>query len=162
MSSTEVQETLADKQESLVRALTGQGPPPAGFDGERIAATATSLIRKRMRTVARVWPALAEVLGREFPEKFAAYARSTPLPLEGGPLADGHVFARYLSHRGAFPDAARRELIAIGLHFRCTRDGLVRRRWPVVKTAILRNPFRLVIAFGCRWGEWWWTVPMGR
>lgn len=157
MSAAE-QASLAARQEELVRALSGQGPAPAGFDPSCLAATAESLLRKRARTVARVWPALVEALAGDFDSQFADYATCQPMPTEGGPLADGYAFGRHLAHRGELPDAARQERMAVELRYRFTRDGLIRRRWPMLKVQILRKPWRLVLAIHSQSWERWFQI----
>jgi hypothetical protein len=52
-----VRERLAAEQAALVRALVDGGPVPAGFDPDRVRATAAALARKRAHEVARAWPA---------------------------------------------------------------------------------------------------------
>ena len=160
MSLPETHPDLAAQQEALVRALAGQAPPPAGFDTAQIDATAESLLKKRARTVARVWPALARALGDTYAAQFGAYARATPLPADGSPVADGHAFAQVLSRRGDLSEDARWELLAMQLQYRFPATGPVRRRWPVVKMMWLRAPRRLVIALGGPWRPGWWTIPL--
>jgi hypothetical protein len=162
MSLPECHGDLAAQQEALVRALAGQGPAPDGFDAEQITATAESLLKKRTRTVARVWPALARSLGDAFAVQFGEYARRTPLPRDGSPLADGYAFAQGLARRGELTEDARWELLAVQLQYCFTGNGPVGRRWPVVKTIWMSRPRRLVIAIGGRWGPRWWTIPLGR
>jgi hypothetical protein len=160
MSLPETHLDLAVQQEALVRALAGQGPHPAGFDPAQIDATAESLLKKRARTVARVWPALVRALGDTYAAQFADYARATPLPGDGTPLADGHAFAQVLSRRGDLSEDARWELLSMQLQYRFPATGPVRRRGPVVKMMWLRAPRRLVIALGGCWRPRWWTIPL--
>jgi hypothetical protein len=140
-----------------------QGPPPAGFDLNRFRAAAASLERKRVRAVRRAWPALDRALGESFESRFAAYAAVTPLPQQGGPVADGWAFARMLAKQGALPEAARIELLAVELHHVATAEGLVPRRGPAVRSALLRRPHRLILAVRLPWwGEYWLTLPLRR
>jgi hypothetical protein len=69
-------ERLDAEQAALVRALVDGGPVPAGFDPDRVAATATALARKRAGEVARAWPVLAAELGDDFTARF----RAAPAP----------------------------------------------------------------------------------
>src|SRR5215211_4919183 len=66
---------LHELQARLVRALTGQGEAPEGFDAGRLAVAARSLVNKRLRESARAWPALGRCLGGRYAERFRAYAR---------------------------------------------------------------------------------------
>jgi hypothetical protein len=115
MSASDARSRLAEQQADLVRALVGGGEPPAGFDAERLRLAARSLVNKRLREVERAWPALARCLGERWPEQFTAFARITPPPAEGGPLADGLAFARTLP-QGDLDDEARAERFFAQLH----------------------------------------------
>jgi hypothetical protein len=145
MSSADARSRLAARQAELVRALTGQGEPPAGFDPARLLAAARSLARKRMREVARAWPALSGSLGDTFAARFRDFAAVTPSPTEGGPLADGRAFVRTLA-AGEWTDAARLEVLAVDLHWRSCPRGLSPRRGPFLTAARLRQARRLVVA----------------
>src|SRR5262249_21392119 len=94
--SAEARAQLGALQGELVEALVGDGPAPAGFDAGRLRAAAASLAVKRRRAAARAWRGLAAALGGPFAERFDAFAATTPLPRDGGPLADGRVFLRWL------------------------------------------------------------------
>src|SRR5689334_18950139 len=87
---------LAERQAALVRALTGQAPTPIGFDAGRVRAVARLLVKKRLRSVRRVWPGLADGLGEEFDRLFVAYATGRPIPHKGGAIADGDAFVAHL------------------------------------------------------------------
>ncbi len=137
-------ERLAIRQAALVRALTGAGDVPSGFESERVERAARSLLNKRVAEVARVWPGLAEALGETFGERFRAFARSTPPPEQGGPLADGRTFADTLA-RQEWTDAAMRERLAVDLHFRRDRRGLHRRRGFGLAWARLPQTGQLVV-----------------
>jgi len=153
---------LAARQAELLRALLGETPAPAGFDADRVRATAGVLARKRARAAARAWPALAAALGYRFERLFAAFADANPLPAEGAPLADGRAFARCLAAAGELPDEGRLEALAVDLHYRTTPGGLRPRRGSACKLALLRRPRRLVVALRLPWlGERWLTVPLG-
>jgi hypothetical protein len=162
MDSADARAKLAAQQAELMRAFIGEGGPPDGFDPARVQATADSLVRKRMQSAARAWPALAGSIGERFAERFAAFAATAPLPRHGGPLADGRAFARFLAHTGDLPDAGRLEALAVDLRHVSRPDGLVPRAGPVVRVALLRQPRRLVVAVRLPWlGERWLIVPLG-
>jgi hypothetical protein len=143
-------------QAALVGALAGAAPPPEGFDTSRLEAATGSLLGKRRRAAARAWPNLAAGLGDRFLERFGVFAAETALPSWGGPLADGFAFARWLKARRELPEAARLELLGVELRYRARVDGLVPRRGPIFRVALLRRPARCVLAL--RWpglGECW-------
>jgi hypothetical protein len=145
---------LAAQQSALVRALTGQGPVPSGFDAGRLDAVARSLVLKRLRAVRRVWPGLARGLGDDFDRLFVSYATGTPPPRRGGVLADGDAFVGRLLSTANCPDEARQERLAVSLEYRRTADGLERRPRlsVVVRCASLRSRRRVVI--GLRLFRW--------
>lgn len=83
-------QSLAKRQEELVRCLVAGGPVPEGFDAGRLEATRKALLRKRSGEVARAWPELAASYGDTWVETFSAWTEGKP-PL--GSLIDGHDFA---------------------------------------------------------------------
>jgi len=88
---------LAEQQAALIAALTCTGDVPPGFDPVRVRAAASALAFKRARAVAQAWPGVRVMLGDDFRNRFAAYASTASLPQNGGPLADGRAFVRYLA-----------------------------------------------------------------
>jgi hypothetical protein len=161
MSLADAQARLAERQEELLRALTGQGPLPAGFDPARVEATSTSLVRKRLRAVAEVWPRLAAALGEHFADRFLDFARRTTLPCSGGALADGRAFARELAVRGQLPDDGRLEALGFDLRYRVGATGLVRRRGFGICSARWRYRRGRLLGVRLPWGrEVWITIPV--
>ena len=155
----EVRASLALRQAALVNALISGGEPPPGFDSQRVQAAAESQARKRARSAARAWPGLAHALGQKFDEHFAAYAAASPLPGNGGPLADGHGFARWLSGCGWLPEAGRREAMAVDLRYRRIPSGLMRRRWPTLRVGWSRQSRRVTVAIRFPGvGERWFSI----
>lgn len=142
--------TLAEQQAALVAALAGIGDVPAGFDATRVKAAASALAFKRARAVAHAWPSLRAMLGDDFRACFAAYAATAPIPQQGGPLADGRRFARYLATRMPLTDEARLQALSIDLRYRHTSAGLQPRRWPHIRVAWLGNARCVVVAGGDR------------
>jgi len=145
---------LSNAQAELVRSLAGRGPHPAGFDRSRVAAAADALRLKRARAVASSWPALA--LSDDFDERFARYAKENSIPLKGGALADGRLFAEALEQAGEFPVEATLERLAFDVRFATTPDGYSPRRGLSMRAAIIKRPLRLVMvvrhpSFGERW-----------
>ena len=127
---------LAARQLQLVNSLLGQAPPPEGFDAQRLTAAGQALLQKRMRAVAKAWPALSIVPGVNFAEAFARYARHHPLPARGA-TEDGLAFAR---------DLAARKLLPMKLRWQCFL-----RRWRTGKFSFLAllSVFAIGISAGC-------------
>jgi hypothetical protein len=98
MSVADIRSRLAAEQARLLQALTGQAPPLADFDADRVRACATALLRKRARAVARAWPGLARALGKAFAGRFAAFAAQTSLPHQGGRSRMGAPLRRHWPH----------------------------------------------------------------
>lgn len=96
-------EALARAQTALVAALVAGEEAPRGFDRERLRIQESSLISKRRRTVARLRPDLAALLGDGFAGEFDAYARGRPKP-PGGSHADARDFADRLRAAGRLPE----------------------------------------------------------
>ncbi len=140
MSLSEVRTQLAQQQGDLVRALLGQGELPAGFDVARVQLAARSLVNKRIREVARVWPALSRCLGDRFAERFKAFAQRTTPPSKGGPMADGRAFLATLREED-LDDEARMEVLSRDLG-----------RWSMgMKTKWLPGARRLVLGVRLPW-----------
>jgi hypothetical protein len=156
--SVEARTQLAAMQAKLVGALVSDKSAPTGFDASRLKAAATSLRIKRARAVARAWPCLRDQVG----EQFAAFAAETPMPREGGPLADGRAFALWLALRSELPDAVRLQVLAVDLRYARHWDGLLPRRGPCIRVMRLPTSRRLVVAFRMPvLGEHWFSVPWG-
>ncbi len=163
MSTAESRIQIAQQQTALVRALSGLGPPPQEFDADDLSIAATALAQKRLREVARAWPNLAASLGDLFATQFRLFAATTPIPHEGGPLADGFAFAQHLHSSGQLPDAGHDELIATALRFRPTSHGLTARRGPFIQIRLSRRPFCFVFAARVPLvGELWFRFPRGK
>jgi hypothetical protein len=140
MSVSDARERLAAEQAGLVQALVAGASVPAGFDEQRVRLAARSLINKRLREVASVWPALARCLGESFRARFTAFAERNPPPTEGGPVADGRAFAATLP-AGELDDEARLETMLVDL----------RRRWRPVRIRWLPRARRLVLGARLPW-----------
>lgn len=97
MPPPDARSRLASAQAALVHALVAGGEPPAGFTPERLRLAAQSLLNKRVREVAQAWPALLDALNDRFAPRFRDFARTTPPPAAGGPLADGRAFLNTLA-----------------------------------------------------------------
>jgi hypothetical protein len=108
MSAPEIRSKLAEEQSALVAAVVGGGAAPEGFDADRVCMMARSLRQKRLRTVARAWPALVQALGDdEFKRAFLEYAQQHTLPPSASPSDDAMQFVRWLRKSGPLPDTVR-------------------------------------------------------
>lgn len=133
----ESRQLLVDQQEQLVRALTLGAPKPEGFNPAALELTGDSLLKKRMRTVAKVWPRLADALGPQFQSCFQEYAMHQERPSDGS-FADGRRFARWLSRQHGLTDAVRVEVVRIQL-----LDGTPLRFFRLTKTRRIRVGLRI-------------------
>jgi hypothetical protein len=150
---------LAIAQAELVRALVAQGPIPPGFDTERVRVAARSLVNKRRQTVARVWQSLVRIVGSTYPERFAQYAQTHPLPACAAPLADGRAFVRWLAAQGPISDALRIEAMAFDLRWTVTTTAVQRRTGFAFHLLKRHESPGLVIAARIPWlGERWWGI----
>lgn|SRR5262249_51644640 len=125
------------RQLELVRALVSDGHLPSGFDADRAALLANSLVRKRGRAVARSLPALARCLGPSYQGQFGSFATRTPLRVPYA-LADAFAFASWLGMRD-LDEAACREVLSARLQFIVSRRRLRRRLLPSVRCALVRD-----------------------
>jgi hypothetical protein len=156
--------SLAAAQAELIQALAAQSAAPEGFDAARFQVAARALVSKRSRAAARAWPRLAGTLGEQWRERFRAFARTCPLPCEGGPLADGYAFARFLLRAGKLPDEGRLEALAVELRYRrCAAGGLRPRRGIAARVCVLGRPRRLILALRLPFlGERWLNLSYDR
>ncbi len=99
-----MREELAARQVEVVRALLMGGAPPAGFDPDRIAAEARSLLSKRRSVAAKLRPDLVERLGAEFRPLFDAWAVDHPKPVALSFRADLDRFSSWLHAAGRLQD----------------------------------------------------------
>jgi hypothetical protein len=136
---------LAFEQAQLLDALTTSAAAPAGFDQERVAAAAESLLSKRARAVSRTWPRLAQAMGDEFATCFASYARAHSLTNDGSPLADGRAFIHWLEHIGRLSDEGRIEAFAFDARYCICKDGIRKRRAPLLRARRLNITHRLIV-----------------
>jgi hypothetical protein len=161
MSTHEARARLAERQASLMGAVTTLREDLPGFEATQIAAAALSLKHKRLRVAARAWPALFAALGDDSEALFATYASRSPLPKEGGPLADGRGFADFLTRLRRLPEAGRLEVLFVDLYYRRTPLGLAPRRGATLRASLLRNPYRLVVGFRLPFlGVRWFSCPL--
>jgi hypothetical protein len=152
MPLSDARERLAADQAELVRSLVGGAEAPPGFDAEQVSLAARSLVNKRLREVARDWPALAKCLGETFRARFTTFAEGNPPPADGGPMADGRAFAATLK-ASELDDEARLELMRVDLH----------QGWLPVRLRWLRGARRVVVGVRLPWlGVRVVSVQLGR
>ena len=121
--------SLADQQAALMAALSGQGAMPEGFRHDRLEAARSALALKRMRAAGRSWPAVERLLGDSFSTAFTQYAKDTPLPQEGGPMADGRTFVGWLSESHSLTDEIRLLALQFDVCNKRHPKGWRPRRW---------------------------------
>jgi hypothetical protein len=125
--------SLAERQASLVAALTSGGALPPGFDARLVETARIALLRKRAGEVARQWPELARSFGSGWIREWSGWAATRPTQ---GSLRDGWDLARDLAGRGALPADAGLELAT--REAAMTYDGTSApraRRLPAIRSA---------------------------
>lgn len=135
-------EDLLGQQAKALRALTVDDACPNLFDRRGHAATRETLVRKRVASLTRHWPALSRALGDSYDALAREYVLTRPR-LTSDSRADGRAFAAWLSDRGRLPDGAVVELVRFDVSFRVTAAGVRRRRLPALR--VRRRP-RLMAA----------------
>jgi hypothetical protein len=134
---------LLDQQAQALRALTiGDACRSDLFDRRGYAATRETLVRKRVASVTRHWPALPRALGGSYSALARQYVLTRPR-LTSDSRADGRAFAAWLRDQGKLPDEAAVELMKFDVSYRVTTTGARRRRLPAVR--VRRRP-RLMAA----------------
>jgi hypothetical protein len=160
MNTFTSREHLIESQRALVSALTLGKELPFGFDARRVRVAADSLLAKRTRSIARVWPSFKRELGNSFDNEFARFATDTPLPKFGGPLADGRNFADWLMVQREVSDEIRARMLSIDLRFFRRGRDLIPRKGPKIAITFLSKPRRLLIAVRFwRKKETFFTLP---
>jgi len=134
---------LEEREAELVRALRG-GTPPAGLDRRMIALASAGITHKRMRQVARAFPALTSDLGPDYRERFAAFAETNP-PMDGGAIADGLAFGRAVASKRPLGKAATIERMIIRSSVTFRHGELRPRRTPYVAFTCLTRPVTLIL-----------------
>ena len=111
---------LAKAQADLVASLTSRQTAPRDFDASRLTATATILVDKRRRAIAKRFPILPRLLGESFASRFDDYVRSAPTA--GSTEEDASQFMTALAKSGVMPRGLR------SLRMRLRLRLLMRRR----------------------------------
>lgn len=138
--------SLAEQQAEVMAALLRRGPIPPGFDAQRMHAAASVLASKRAKGVARAWPSLEHMLGAEWPMFFQRYGQHVHAPAQGGALADGRAFVRWLSGQRALSDDVRLQVLRVDIRYRQSAKGWGARRLPCLKFAWLAQRGSLAVA----------------
>lgn len=103
-------------QQELDLASTFNKPSYCKTKGFRAASR--SLLRKRMRTVAKVCPKIRESLGEAYDPLFRKFAKEEQPGPDEIPLVDGLHFSKWLlAHNAKLSDDAVMEVLAMELHF---------------------------------------------
>ncbi|MEU4807480.1 hypothetical protein [Actinosynnema sp. NPDC023587] len=91
---------LAAAQAELLHALMAGGPPPEGFDRDRLRVEARALLTKRRGIVAMLGPDVVTELGERFRPSFDEYARAHPRRTGSRFREDAAAFAEWAARRG--------------------------------------------------------------
>ena len=160
--TSEARARVARDQEMLVSALVANGPVPAGFVAARIHSAARSLQRKRLRTLKHAWPVLAKAFTSTLEEDLTEYSASTLMPTQGGGLADGRLFIRWLAQKQTLPDDVRIGAARFDVQFVVSSSGINPRRWPFCRALFASQPRRLILFLHVAAGRLFsWGIPMG-
>lgn len=137
---------LASLEAEFLRSLSTGGPYPSGSDLRGMRATSQLLWAKRVRTMARAWPELAQLLGKGLNERATELLASTPLPPGDHAVQDGLIVACHLEAAGTIPDSLRLRMLGVRLRYRRKRGRLVQRPRPALGFTYLRQSGRLICA----------------
>ena len=159
--TSEARARVAREQETLVSALVANGPVPAGFAAGRIHSAARALQRKRLRTLRHAWPVLAKAFTLTLEEDLAEYFASTPMPTQGGGLADGRSFIRWLAQKQTLPDEVKIGAARFDVQFVVSSSGIRPRRWPTCRVLLASQPRRILLLLHLAAGRLLsWGIPM--
>jgi hypothetical protein len=124
-----IEADLAAVQSALVRALVHGGPPPAGLDVRRVAASRCQLLDKRARTMAANWPDLAAGFDVAWRDAVGSWAAGRP---PAGPTMDGYLLDRDVlaGLLPVTPGPAREAALDVVAGWRMVGTRVVRRRGP--------------------------------
>jgi hypothetical protein len=106
----ETRERLAAGQTALIDALAGYAVPPPGFDVSRVELAGQTLLSKRAKSIAKLWPNLAIALEADFSSLFNEFALHHPVD-PNGPASEAFAFARWLDARRSLPPSASAEFV---------------------------------------------------
>jgi len=95
---------LASLEAEFLRSLSTGGPYPSGSDLRGMRATSQILWTKRVRTMARAWPELAQLFGKSLNAHATELLAGTALPPGDHAVQDGLMLARHLEAAGSIPD----------------------------------------------------------
>jgi hypothetical protein len=137
---------LASLEAEFLRSLSTGGPYSSNSDLRGMRATSQILWTKRVRTMARAWPELAQLLGKSLNEHATELLAGTPLPPGDHAVEDGLMLARHLEGAGSIPDGVGLRMLSVKLRYRWQRGHLVRRSRPAAGCVYLRRSRRLICA----------------
>ena len=100
----------------------------------------------RLRTMARAWPELGQLLGNSLRVRATEILSGMPLPPGDHGLQDGLIVALHLEAAGPLPDGMRLRMLGVKLRYRWQRGCLVPRARPAVACIYLRQAARLYCA----------------
>jgi hypothetical protein len=94
--TTDARHELARAQAALVASLKTGAPPPPNFAADQLDVAGESLLKKRRRSLEKMWPTIATVLAESYASQFRAFARDFPFADPDDTRSDGARFARWL------------------------------------------------------------------
>jgi hypothetical protein len=138
---------LLAQEAAALRALTSHQQRAGMFEQRGVVATRETLVRKRISSLGRRWPAVHEALGEDFHDLAREYVLDRPR-LTSDSRADGRAFAAWLDDRGRLADSAAVEVIRFDASYRLTIGGTRSRRLPAIR--VRRRP-RPTVAVSIPW-----------
>nr|WP_225955326.1 hypothetical protein [Kibdelosporangium phytohabitans] len=87
----------------MLRALLAGGPPPRGFDPQRLEVEARALRSKRRRIVAMIQPDVCADLEDRFGPLFTEYAEAHPRTVGSRAREDAAAFVEWLREHEHLP-----------------------------------------------------------
>ena len=131
MVSQAEREQLLAQQTRALRALTFPHACTDAFEPRELVAVREALVRKRVCSLARHWPALRLSLGECFQDSARDYVLNSPR-LTSDSRADGRGFATWLGEHGNLPGDAATELLRFDAGYYVVAGRVRRRRLPVL------------------------------
>lgn len=119
--STSIRKAIEIRQAELLDSLVNMSTVPDGFDGKRVELSAQTLRSKRLRTISRMHPWLAPVLGERLYLLFDDYCKVAPAIPAQGARADAAGFLSYLQAKQLVGTESHAQRI-----MRSLRNGLMK------------------------------------
>ena len=130
----------------FMRSILAGGPYAPDSDLRGMRAASQLLQEKRVRTLARAWPELADALGNDFTDRVTDVLAGTALPPGDHAVHDGLMVTRHLEAAGPISDSLRLRMLATSLRYRRKRGLLVQSSRPALGFTYLRQSGRLACA----------------